>query len=65
MGTFAHAAVSVERDATRYFGTSDRFWLNLQTPYDLEAERDKLGSALVVVGRDPSPPQRPDSAPTG
>lgn len=30
----------------RYFGTSDRFWLNLQTRYDLEAERDRLGSRL-------------------
>ena len=23
----------------RYFGTSDRFWLNLQTRYDLEVEK--------------------------
>lgn len=30
----------------RYFGTSDRFWLNLQTHYDLEQERDRLGAAL-------------------
>lgn len=30
----------------RYFGTSDRFWLNLQTRYDLETERDKLGETL-------------------
>jgi addiction module HigA family antidote len=30
----------------RYFGTSDRFWLNLQTRYDLEVEKDHLGSAL-------------------
>jgi addiction module HigA family antidote len=27
----------------RYFGTSDRFWLNLQARYDLEVERDHLG----------------------
>ncbi len=26
----------------RYFGTTDRFWLNLQTRYDLEVERDRL-----------------------
>ena len=30
----------------RYFGTSDRFWLNLQSHYDLEVERDRLGKAL-------------------
>lgn len=30
----------------RYFGTSDRFWLNLQTSYDLDVERDKLGDRL-------------------
>lgn len=31
---------------SRYFGTSDRFWLNLQTAYDLDVERDKLGDRL-------------------
>jgi len=31
----------------RFFGTSDRFWLNLQTRYDLEVERDHLGSRLA------------------
>ena len=30
----------------RYFGTTDRFWLNLQTRFDLEQERDNLGSRL-------------------
>jgi antitoxin HigA-1 len=30
----------------RYFGTSDRFWLNLQTSYDLDVERERLGSRL-------------------
>jgi len=30
----------------RYFGTTDRFWLNLQTRYDLEVEKDHLGGAL-------------------
>lgn len=36
----------------RYFGTSERFWLNLQTRYDLEVEKDRLGDRLkkeVVV----------------
>jgi addiction module HigA family antidote len=30
----------------RFFGTSERFWLNLQTAYDLEVERDRLGARL-------------------
>jgi addiction module HigA family antidote len=30
----------------RYFGTSGRFWSNLQTRYDLEVEKDRLGSRL-------------------
>jgi antitoxin HigA-1 len=30
----------------RYFGTSERFWLNLQIRYDLELEKDRLGDRL-------------------
>jgi addiction module HigA family antidote len=30
----------------RFFGTSERFWLNLQNRYDLEAQRDRLGASL-------------------
>ena len=30
----------------RYFGTSERFWLNLQTQFDLDVERDRLGDRL-------------------
>ena len=30
----------------RYFGTSERFWLNLQSHYDLEMERDRFGKSL-------------------
>jgi len=30
----------------RYFGTTERFWLNLQTHYDLEVEKDRLGNRL-------------------
>ena len=30
----------------RFFGTSERFWLNLQTIYDLEVERDRLRTRL-------------------
>jgi addiction module HigA family antidote len=31
---------------SRCFGTTDRFWLNLQTRFDLETEKDRLGTAL-------------------
>ena len=31
----------------RYFGTTDRFWLNLQARYDLEIEKDRLGARLA------------------
>jgi addiction module HigA family antidote len=30
----------------RYFGTSERFWMNLQVRYDLEIEREQLGDRL-------------------
>ena len=30
----------------RFFGTSDRFWLNLQDAHDLDVERDRLGPRL-------------------
>ena len=29
-----------------YFGLSERFWMNLQTRYDLETEKDKLQKRL-------------------
>ena len=31
----------------RYFGTSERFWMNLQSSYELELEKDRLGSRLA------------------
>ncbi|MBI3028032.1 MAG: HigA family addiction module antidote protein [Candidatus Rokubacteria bacterium] len=36
----------------RYFSTSERFWLNLQSRYDLDIEKERLGRRLerqVVV----------------
>ena len=30
----------------RFFRTSERFWLNLQTRHDLEVEKDRLGDRL-------------------
>ena len=35
----------------RYFGTTDRFWLNLQTHYDLELQKDRLGERLETEVR--------------
>jgi addiction module HigA family antidote len=31
----------------RFFGTSEQFWLNLQSRFDLETERDHLGLRLA------------------
>jgi antitoxin HigA-1 len=45
-----HGRRSISADTAlrlaRYFGTSDRFWLNLQTRYDLEVQMDRLGDRL-------------------
>ena len=42
----------------RYFGTTERFWLNLQTRYVLEVEKARLKGRLskeVVVLREAAP----------
>jgi antitoxin HigA-1 len=31
---------------SRYFGMSERFWINLQTRYDLELQKDRLQDRL-------------------
>jgi addiction module HigA family antidote len=33
----------------RFFGTSERFWLNLQSRYEIELERDKLARELDAI----------------
>src|SRR5512146_3214304 len=33
----------------RFFGTSERFWINLQSRYDLEIEKDRLGPVLDSI----------------
>jgi antitoxin HigA-1 len=33
----------------RFFGTSERFWLNLHPRYDLEIEKDRLGDPLDEI----------------
>lgn len=32
---------------SRYFGLSERFWINMQARYDLEIEKDRLKDRLV------------------
>ncbi len=44
-GTRALTANTALRLA-RYFGTTAQFWLNLQSHYDLELERDRVGRQL-------------------
>jgi antitoxin HigA-1 len=34
---------------SRFFGTTDRFWLNLQSRYDIEVERDRLAETLSRI----------------
>jgi addiction module HigA family antidote len=45
-----HGRRSISADTalrlSRYFGLSERFWLNLQSRYDLETEKDKLEGRL-------------------
>ena len=45
-----HGKRSVTADTalrlSRYFGLSERFWLNLQSRYDLETEKDRLGERI-------------------
>ena len=44
-GTRAISADTALR-LSRFFATSERFWLNLQSRYDLEVEKDRLGDRL-------------------
>lgn len=41
-----HGKRSISADTalrlSRYFGLSERFWLNVQTRYDIEVQKDKL-----------------------
>jgi addiction module HigA family antidote len=45
-----HGQRSISADTAlrlaRYFGTSERFWLNLQSRYDLELQKMELGERL-------------------
>jgi len=45
-----HGKRSISADTAlrlaRFFGTTELFWVNLQTRYDLEVEKDKLSDRL-------------------
>ena len=45
-----HGKRSISADTalrlSRYFGLSERFWLNLQSWYDLEVEKDMLKNRI-------------------
>ncbi len=34
---------------SKFFGTSDRFWIDLQSRYDLEVERDHLAPVFDAI----------------
>lgn len=46
-----HGKRSISADTalrlSRYFGLSERFWLNLQARYDLEVEKDRLEKRII------------------
>ena len=46
-----HRAISADTALrlAKFFGTSDMFWLNLQARYDLDVQKEKLGSKLSGV----------------
>ena len=50
LNEIVHGKRSISADTalrlSRFFGTSERFWLNLQNRYDLEVEKDRLGETL-------------------
>ncbi len=45
-----HGSRAVSADTAlrlaRYFGTSERFWLNLQAQHDLDVEYDRIGDRI-------------------
>jgi len=45
-GTRAVSADTALRLA-RYFGTSERFWMNLQAQWDLDTEHDRIGERIA------------------
>jgi len=50
MNEIVHGNRAISADTAlrlaRYFRTTERFWLNLQSRFDLEVQRDELGPRL-------------------
>lgn len=50
VGEIVHGRRSISADTAlrlaRRLGTSERFWMNLQTQYDLDVERDRSGDRI-------------------
>jgi len=44
-----HRAISADTALrlSRYFGLSERFWLNIQTRYDIEVQKDRLSDRIA------------------
>ena len=46
-----HGSRAVSADTAlrlaRYFGTSERFWMNLQAQWDLDTEYDRIGERIA------------------
>ena len=61
-GTRAVSADTALRLA-RYFGTSERCWLDLQAHHDLEVEKDRLGDRLSREVKVRPPSDRSATAP--
>jgi antitoxin HigA-1 len=59
-GTRAISADTALR-LSRFFGTSERCWLNLQSRYDLETEKDRLGDRLRLEVRTFAPANSPSA----
>ena len=53
MNEIVHVKSGITADTAlrlaRYFRTSERFWLNLQSRYELEVERDRLAETLDQI----------------
>jgi len=50
-----HGTKSITADTalrlSKYFGTSERFWLNLQNRYDLDKVKDRIEKQLSEIHR--------------
>ena len=45
----ANASVARALRLARYFGTSAEFWLNLQSYYELDLAKDRVGDEIAAI----------------